>query len=87
MAGQTSSVLFIPEFPFPIVLSFGFGLIALVILVQFIEYIQACPRAGDDWIQGFVNFYTRKGLDEELCKGCVDKCVERLIDTMGTGEG
>lgn len=56
-------------------------------LVQFIEYIQACPRAGDDWIQGFVNFYTRKGLDEELCKGCVDKCVERLIDTMGTGEG
>ena len=49
-------------------------------LVQFIDYIHECPRAGDDWIQGFVNFYTRKGLDEGLCKGCVDKCAERLTD-------
>lgn len=51
-------------------------------LVQFIDYIQECPRAGDDWIQGFVNYYTRNELDESLCKGCVDKCAERLIDTL-----
>ena len=48
-------------------------------LVQFIDYIHECPRAGDDWIQGFVNYYTRNELDETLCKACVDRCAERYL--------
>ena len=50
-------------------------------LVQFIDYIHECPRAGDDWIQGFVNYYTRNELDETLCKACVDKCAERYLNS------
>ena len=49
-------------------------------LVRFIDYIQECPRAGDDWIQGFVNYYTRNELDESLCKDCVDRCAERYLN-------
>ncbi len=28
-------------------------------LVKFIEYIHNCPRAGEDWIQAFVNYYSK----------------------------
>ena len=53
-------------------------------LVQFIDYIHECPRAGDDWIQGFVNYYTRNKLDETLCKACVDRCAERYLNPEET---
>ena len=55
-------------------------------LVQFIDYIHECPRAGDDWIQGFVNYYTRNKLDESLCKACVDRCAERYLNPEETKE-
>ena len=51
--------------------------VAIDRLVQFIDYIHACPRAGDDWIQGFVNYYTHDKMDESLCKACVEKCAEQ----------
>ena len=53
-------------------------------LVQFIDYIHDCPRTGDDWIQGFVNYYTRNKLDETLCKACVDRCAERYLNPEET---
>lgn len=53
-------------------------------LVQFIDYIHQCPRTGDDWIQSFVNYYTRNELDETLCKACVDKCAERYLNPQET---
>ena len=52
--------------------------VAIDRLVQFIDYIHACPRAGDDWIQGFVNFYRHDKFDESLCKACVEKCADRM---------
>jgi DtxR family Mn-dependent transcriptional regulator len=58
----------------------GMDKVAIDRLVQFIDYIQECPRAGDDWIQGFVNYYTRNELDETLCKACVDRCAERYLN-------
>jgi DtxR family Mn-dependent transcriptional regulator len=51
--------------------------VAIDRLVQFIDYIRACPRAGDDWIQGFVNYFTHNKFDESLCKACVEKCADR----------
>ena len=53
-------------------------------LVQFIDYIHECPRAGDDWIQGFVNYYTRNKLDQTQCKTCVDQCAERFHESEET---
>ncbi len=46
-------------------------------LVQFIEYIHHCPRTGDDWIQAFVNYYSKNEYDMVKCKKCLDDCVAR----------
>jgi DtxR family Mn-dependent transcriptional regulator len=27
-------------------------------LVAFIEYINTCPRTGEDWIEGFVKYFS-----------------------------
>lgn len=45
-------------------------------LVQFIEYIHHCPRAGEDWIQAFVNYYSTNEHNKENCEDCLDRCVE-----------
>jgi DtxR family Mn-dependent transcriptional regulator len=28
-------------------------------LVKFLEYIHDCPRTGDDWLNAFVNYYSK----------------------------
>jgi len=38
-AGSTSPALYIPIFPFVYITSIGFGLLALVFLIQFLEYV------------------------------------------------
>jgi len=43
-------------------------------LVCFVEYIHKCPRAGDDWLDAFIN-YCRS--DEKSRKNC-DLCVEQI---------
>ena len=47
-------------------------------LVCFIDYIYACPRTGEDWIQSFVNHCKNKELDLTDCGSCLNTCVERL---------
>ena len=47
-------------------------------LVQFIEYIHHCPRAGDDWLQAFVQYYSRKKHDTDNCLNCLENCVNRF---------
>lgn len=46
-------------------------------LVQFIEYIHTCPRTGDDWIEAFVNYYSKKAYSMIKCTQCLDDCVAR----------
>ena len=46
-------------------------------LVQFIDYIHQCPRTGEDWIQAFVNFFSRDTPKTDQCKACLEACVER----------
>jgi len=47
-------------------------------LVQFIEYIHHCPRAGDDWLQAFVKYYSKKTHDTNTCLDCLEDCVSRF---------
>lgn len=47
-------------------------------LVQFIEYIQFCPRAGEDWLKAFVNYYSKQAVDREDCQRCLASCVDRF---------
>ena len=40
-------------------------------LVCFIEYIHICPRAGDEWLDSFVNYCASRELDQKKCDRCV----------------
>ena len=42
-------------------------------LVCFIEYIFACPRAGKDWIQSFLNYCSTDKRSRANCDLCIDK--------------
>ncbi len=46
-------------------------------LVQFIDYIQYCPRTGEDWIEAFVNYFNRNEHQTEDCRQCLEDCVTR----------
>lgn len=49
-------------------------------LVDFVEYLFACPRTGDAWIQSFVD-YTRSGKKSwEKCAACLDDCRDRHLE-------
>ena len=47
-------------------------------LVDFIEYIHHCPRAGEDWIRAFVKYYSKDKHDWKNCPKCLEDCVERV---------
>jgi len=47
-------------------------------LVAFIDYINTCPRAGEDWLASFVNYYKTHRHDPEKC----DKCINGLCQDM-----
>jgi DtxR family Mn-dependent transcriptional regulator len=46
-------------------------------LVQFIDYVHQCPRAGADWIANFNTFFSRNKIVEAHCPDCLEKCMER----------
>ncbi len=47
-------------------------------LVCFIEYIFTCPRAGEQWIQSFLNYCAADNLDQAECELCIDKLKAKL---------
>jgi DtxR family Mn-dependent transcriptional regulator len=52
-------------------------------LVQFIEYINQCPRTGDDWISNFNTFYIQNKIAEDDCPECLENCLTRYrVSTM-----
>ena len=42
-------------------------------LVCFIEYVFACPRAGEDWIQSFLDYCLTDKLSQANCELCISK--------------
>ena len=46
-------------------------------LVQYIDFLEACPRAGSEWIRGF-DHYCHHGEDAEDCEKCVSSCLDDL---------
>jgi DtxR family Mn-dependent transcriptional regulator len=59
--------------------------LAIERLVQFIEYIDYCPRAGEDWLQAFVQYYSKKEHDTTTCTDCLDDCVDRFKKELTQG--
>jgi DtxR family Mn-dependent transcriptional regulator len=46
-------------------------------LVQYIDFLESCPRAGSKWIQGF-GHYCHHGETGEDCEQCISLCLEEL---------
>jgi DtxR family transcriptional regulator, Mn-dependent transcriptional regulator len=51
--------------------------VAIDRLVQFIDYIDQCPRAGNDWLGAFVAYYSKGGVEKEKCLTCLEGCLDR----------
>ena len=52
-------------------------------LVQFIDYIQQCPRTGEDWIANFNTFFREDKIAQADCPACLDACLLRYRQRMG----
>ena len=46
-------------------------------LVKFVEFLETCPRGGQDWIKNFA-FYYEHGNDAEECERCLTSCLAEL---------
>ncbi|NCC25592.1 MAG: metal-dependent transcriptional regulator [Deltaproteobacteria bacterium] len=57
----------------------------LCTLVKFMEFIQACPRLGDDWLKNFEKF-KEHGLDPEECEVKSKAFVENLCKKIDSTE-
>jgi DtxR family Mn-dependent transcriptional regulator len=58
--------------------------IAVDRLVKFLEYIHNCPRTGDDWLEAFVNYYSKDELDTKECEDCLKNCVDRYKEKISS---
>jgi DtxR family Mn-dependent transcriptional regulator len=45
-------------------------------MISFIDFMQRCPRGGDDLIRGFNDFCT-KGKTRVDCEDCVSNCLDQ----------
>ncbi|MBT8764262.1 metal-dependent transcriptional regulator [Desulfohalobiaceae bacterium Ax17] len=50
---------------------------ALERLIQFIQFVQNCPRTGDDWLKAFTRLCSDPGKCSN-CQACVQKCLDAL---------
>lgn len=44
-------------------------------MISFTEFMQICPRGGDDLIKGFAD-YCKRGKQSENCENCVSHCLD-----------
>ncbi len=55
-------------------------------LLQFIEFIDVCPRGGTKWIRGFQH-YCEEGQNYRHCERCVSLCLEDVRQRAQHTEG
>ncbi|MHC4598677.1 MAG: metal-dependent transcriptional regulator [Planctomycetota bacterium] len=58
---------------------------ALEKLVQFVDFVQTCPRTESGWIEGFRKF-CREGPELERCRDCLDDCIDELHAALPRGK-
>ncbi|OGP63729.1 MAG: hypothetical protein A2V65_07025 [Deltaproteobacteria bacterium RBG_13_49_15] len=46
-------------------------------LLKFIQFIDNCPRTGEDWVQSFMNYCATDNLDSVDCKACLNACFNQ----------
>ncbi len=43
-------------------------------MIQFVQFIEKCPRGGTDWIESFSTF-CKNGQTKDDCRDCISKCL------------
>ncbi|MGC9367558.1 MAG: metal-dependent transcriptional regulator [bacterium] len=46
-------------------------------LISFLEFIDCCPRAGEDWLNGFHRHCKHGKKNYTQCKQCLQSCIEK----------
>lgn len=59
---------------------------ALERLIGFIQFVQKCPRTGEDWLQAFTRMCSDKGKCEN-CEPCIQNCLQMYMERCGKGDG
>ena len=58
-------------------------------LIEFMKFIEICPRVGKRWIDGFGYFY-RSGRFKDDCENCMTRCLQdyqKSVVDRKSGEG
>ena len=45
--------------------------------MEFVQFVEGCPRAGTDWLEGFGS-YCNRGESEGNCERCIEQCLESV---------
>lgn len=54
-------------------------------IIRFVEFVESCPRAGEDWLERFhQDCYRNAGLDN--CASCMDSSLKRERDRVEARE-
>ena len=43
-------------------------------MIQFVQFLEKCPRGGTDWIESFSN-YCKNGSTRDDCQNCISQCL------------
>lgn len=52
--------------------------------IQFVDFVQTCPRGGNKWIRGFSYQCDHDGTQQN-CEACVNECLEEIKKRKKTG--
>ncbi len=44
-------------------------------LVQFVDFVETCPRGGAEWLEGF-SYRCQHGKNKDECEQCLTTCLE-----------
>ncbi|MFH2066838.1 MAG: metal-dependent transcriptional regulator [Pseudomonadota bacterium] len=47
-------------------------------LLQFISFIDRCPRTGPEWIRSFVEFCAARRPGQQRCRSCMEGCLRKI---------
>lgn len=46
-------------------------------LLSFFEFVNRCPRAGEEWVQAFISYCSTGKTDWDRCEQCIDECKSK----------
>jgi len=53
--------------------------------IEFVEFVETCPRGGEKWIKGFSYQCDHEG-KQENCESCVASCIEEVRKRIRKGD-